>query len=477
MESDRAMTSSARIGLVAVAMVSACDWSGQYCEGEPVPDDPASSTSQRQTVAQVLPSASSGVDILFVIDDSLSMADEQRQLGTWSNELFDVLGSSGELPDLHIGVVSSSVAIAGLSQCDYGSGSFHVGNAALEGSKFLVDVSGPSGRVRNYSGTMTDTFAKMALVGDGGCGFEQPFKAARLALSGGAGSEGFLRTSALLLVVFVTDEDDCSAADTLLFSDQYADACSDLGTMTSYRCFEHGVVCHDGMGRRAFGERHNCRPDERSPHVESVASFATFLKGLKRNPAQVVVAGIYGKPNHVKAVPDEKITTYSTPRLANVCGNGGVEGTGATPAVRMNALMAQFGGRASQSSICESELSWAMRDVGLVTRGAATQSHCLRGALIDGDAAQGIQPRCRVQVVNDVGTRVEKHTDVPPCTQSGGERCFTVDTDATGCAETETQLAFHIQDGGANETLTVACDVGFDGDAPAQVDGEITADE
>jgi hypothetical protein len=460
------MTSYARLGLFALAMAPGCNFDPPYCEGDAVPplDEPPSMTQSR-VVAQVLPVESTAVDILFVIDDSRSMTDEQKQLGIWSSELFDVLSSSGEPPDLHIAVVSSGFAIPGLKGCELGgNGNLHVGGALLRQSRFLRDVAGPSGRERNYDGTLTDTFAKMALVGDGGCGFEQPFKAARSALSGlTPGSEGFLRDDALLLVVFVTDEDDCSATSSELFGYAYADACSELGPITSYRCFEHGVKCHDGKGSRAFGERDNCRPDESSRYVESVSTFADSLKRVKKHPGQVIVAGIYGKPNHVSAIPDERITSYTTPRLESVCGPSSKEGSGATPAVRMNALMAAFGGRASQSSICEDELSWAMRDVGLVTRGVATRSHCLRGALIDVDAeASGIQPACRVEVARNVGSLGETRVEVPPCDRSDGSGCFTVDVDTTECAETETQLAFRVEGAGEQETLTVTCDVHAD---------------
>jgi hypothetical protein len=461
------MTSSARIGLFAIAMTTACEFAApaEYCEGDwaAASPDQAPPMPRSQTVAQVLPAESKAVDILFVIDDSRSMTDEQEQLALWSHELFNVLGTSGELPDLHIAVTSSSVAIPELEQCMTGAGgSLLTGGAVLEGGRFIRDVASAAGRDKNYSGTLTDTFAKMARVGDSGCGFEQPFKAARLALTG---NQGFLRDDALLLVVFVTDEDDCSAQDySGLFGDQYAGACSELGTLSSYRCFEHGVRCYDGKGSREYGERRNCRPDESSDYIASVSGFAKFLTQVKPNPAQVVVAGIYGKPNGVTAVPDEKYP-YSTPRLANVCGGGGDEGTGATPAVRMNALMAEFGGRASQSSICETELSWAMREAGLVTHAAATRSHCLRGALIDSDAAPGIQPTCRVKATRDVGTLTEAWSEVPPCDGTAGTRCFTIDVDAT-CVETETQLAFRVVDGGVvsatNETVTVACDVDLD---------------
>lgn len=452
----------ARFGLLVLALAPACDFGPQYCEGDPTPPSEEPATQQMRVVAQLLPTESKAVDILFVIDDSKSMTDEQEQLGIWSSEMFDVLSASGELPDLHIGVVSSSVQINGLTQCNFTTG-MHVGGAVLKDTPYLVDVAGPTGRVRNYSGSLTDTFAKMARVGDAGCGFEQPFKAAQLALSGYiTGSKGFLRDDALLLVVFVTDEDDCSSPYDNLFTDFYGDACSELGPMTSYRCFEHGVKCYDGKGMRAFGDRSHCHADDSSPYEQSITAMAKYLQGLKKDPAQVIVAGIYGKPNGITAVPDERITSVTTPRLGNVCGGRGAEGTGATPAVRMNALMAQFGGRASQSSICDSQLAWAMHDVGLVTRGAATRSGCLRGALIDHDESRvGIQPACHVYVRGSAAKGDETRERVPACDHPGDTGCYTLDDDST-C--TGTGVAVHLHDVSVGQTLHVVCDVSPDGE-------------
>jgi len=472
--SHRAM-SLARLGLLGLALSGCLPTQNQYCEGDwaaaPVEDAPPQ--IQRRVVSQVLPVESTAIDILFVIDDSLSMADEQAQLGIWSKELFSVLSDDGELPDLHIGVVSSSMAFTTVeSRCSVGNGAFHVGSAVLEKRRYIRDVAGPNGRERNYTGTLTDTFAKMARVGDGGCGIEQPFKAARAALTVASatsslmsapsttGTDGFLRPEALLLVVFVTDEDDCSATNPQFFGEDWADACSELGAPTSYRCFEHGVKCYDGKGSRVFGERSNCRPDEESAYIESVHAFADYLKRVKENPAQVIVAGIYGKPNGIVSIPDERVTQFRTPRLANVCGTGGKEGTGATPAVRMNALMAEFGGRASQSSICETELSWAMREMGLVTRAAATRSHCLRGPILDMDPTTvGIQPACTVMAARDSRDR-EKRDVLRPCDgTSTGERCYTFEPDPA-CDDTESNLAVRVETD--RETLTVSCDVGAD---------------
>src|SRR5690349_13811920 len=105
---------NARVGLLALAM-AACNWGGEYCEGDwaAAPEEAAPSTTQPRVVAQVLPVESAAVDILFVIDDSRSMMDEQQQLGIWAKEMFDVLSLSGELPDLHIAVMPSTVPIPG----------------------------------------------------------------------------------------------------------------------------------------------------------------------------------------------------------------------------------------------------------------------------------------------------------------------------------------------------------------------------
>ena len=52
----------------------------------------------------------------------------------------------------------------------------------------------------------------VALVGDNGCAIQGPLEAMKRALSAGR-NPGFLRPGALLGVLIVTDEDDCSAID------------------------------------------------------------------------------------------------------------------------------------------------------------------------------------------------------------------------------------------------------------------------
>ena len=53
------------------------------------------------------------IDILFVIDDSGSMADKQNNLAANFPNFIDVLNTiQGGLPDVHIGVVSSDMGVS-----------------------------------------------------------------------------------------------------------------------------------------------------------------------------------------------------------------------------------------------------------------------------------------------------------------------------------------------------------------------------
>jgi hypothetical protein len=447
------------------SFVPACTLPNEACErGEQTAQQPQDDDGGEQRfvrVAEVLPGASSSIDILFVIDDSISMTDEQDQLGMWANELFGVLSFAGELPDLHVAVISSSLSVPGLKGCtDGGDGRFHIGQADLGGDRFLRDIAGEQDRLRNFAGPLNETFAKMARVGDVGCGYEQPFEATRRALSGEiAGNDGFLRDDALLLVVFVSDEDDCSAIDSsVLTADAYGDVCSPLGARTSYRCFEFGVQCDDGKSARELGPRSNCRSDEESPYIAPVSPFADFLKGLKDHPGKVIVAGVYGVPESVDVVSDPRLSS-GTPMLAKVCESS--LGS-ATPAIRIEALLSQFPARAARSSICESDLSWAMRNTALVTRRVATRSHCLAGSLADTDSSVvGLQPTCQVATVTAAGTSLASSQKLRPCASATDDNCYAIEADTTSCADTASKLAVRVRQPNrlANETLTVSCEL------------------
>lgn len=158
-------------------------------------------------------------DILFVVDDSDSMADKQaavaQELPSFVAEL---QRGSGIAQDFRIGLITTSVYQkayidgVGMTYREYPnlSGKLQPVPAATDG--------GVPGGERILSGSdpdLVEKFSRLVKVGVSGSGQETPFEAARLALSspltdGGGTNAGFLRDGARLLVVVVSDEDDCS---------------------------------------------------------------------------------------------------------------------------------------------------------------------------------------------------------------------------------------------------------------------------
>jgi hypothetical protein len=182
-------------------------------------------------------------DILFVVDDSGSMADNQANLAANLGAFIDSLAASPVQNDFRIGVTNTSIegyktsaatnaiqaytagpavgvpypdgAILAVAQSAAGagiSGAFLYDAAAgAWGGNRILDA----GRV-----SLQQDFKANVLVGTRGSGREQPFRAARLALSDrlADANAGFLRPGARLAVFFLTDEDDCSGDPNLLVS-------------------------------------------------------------------------------------------------------------------------------------------------------------------------------------------------------------------------------------------------------------------
>jgi hypothetical protein len=231
------------------------------------------------------------VDILVVIDDSSSMADEQKTLlmavPTLVEGLLDppVDPATGEpvrdpFLDLHMGVVSTNL----------GAGGYFVEGCSGTGDDGLLlheplgpgcDSSYPdylglqaregSPPASGEIGDLLADFACIASLGTSGCGFEQPLEAAYRALvvngrPGGANA-GFLREDSLLVVLFVTDEDDCSAKDNALFNLEGIDYAVNL------RCF---------MAK-----------DMLFP----VSRYVEGFQGLRPQPGRLVVGMVAGVPD------------------------------------------------------------------------------------------------------------------------------------------------------------------------------------
>lgn len=257
------------------------------------------------------------VDLLFVIDNSISMVEEQSSLTSELPRMVNILSTGdfdqdgdfagdGEVDDedfepvheLSIGVVTT----------DMGSGDHLIPTCDEptfgDDGRLRSRGSGVSGCLTAYPSFLTyrtggdpARFAFdvecVAAVGTGGCGIEQPLEAALKALSparprpwtapfyvaptffegtsghGDGVSAGFIHPGGVLGVFILSDDDDCSARDPDLFDP----ASPDFEPGMNLRCFRHGA---DSL-----------YPIER---------YVDGLLQLRREPARLVFAPIVGIP-------------------------------------------------------------------------------------------------------------------------------------------------------------------------------------
>ena len=392
------------------------------------------------------------VDLLFVIDNSLSMGLEQARLSTQLPRLLRVLTSGDRrpelpadpgdqaryfapIPSLHVGVVTTELGVmraplslwarsAKLDQCLDDAGSddgvlqtsttvaregvtFNVGgetlhvapNAACDAVErpaghLAFDATGESGAEQ------TDAVADMGLalgciapVGVQGCAFEQQLEAMLKALAPssradfiGTSSRGrgapdgtnraFLRDEAVLAIVHLTDEDDCSIrpGGRVLFETQY------VGSDTSadpWRRVPLNLRCGQAAEQADTGL------------LQPVNRYVEGLRELKRDPERVLFTSIVGIPEELEDAASagryDEVLAHpsmqfgpdpSAPELPNPscsehaeAGSPGV----AYPARRFVEVAAGLGPvQASLFSICRDDFGPPLQD--LVERVVATLS-------------------------------------------------------------------------------------------------------
>lgn len=422
--------------LASLAILAACD--------DAPSDVVVGGTFQR--VLDPPPAPITALDLLVVLDTSYSMAEEQADLLTYaSTELFDRIASElGGLPDLHVAVITPDVGASGapVTACDGDGddGHFQAGTVdapCLTGGARYLTASGAGG---NYPGTLDEAFACMARTAAlGGCGFEQPFEAVRRALDRRHGDHaGFLRDGALLLVVVLTDEDDCSVDDPAFFAPDAAG----LGNLDSFRCFRAGVVCEpDDPG--SLGAKTGCASREDSAHLQSVAEMAAFLRTVKEDPSQVMVAGMHAPAEPVAVHVDGNA---QFPSLAPACAS---DGATAAPAIRLAALEAAFPSRAIFGSICDLPMPARLSRIARASGGVMRGGPCLldaAGVTVGASTCRGLA------LAADGAPRV-----LTTCAGAGATGCVAFEATAA-CDYTSTSLA--AVDRGAlrsGERLAVEC--------------------
>jgi hypothetical protein len=154
-------------------------------------------------------------DILFVIDDSCSMEDEQTALGPQLDSFLSYANTQGV--DYQIAVTTTDVDNSGPTRR---GGSYCAYNGGKRGQ--FVECDGQRIITRTTPNASTLFNRIVTALGSDGSGSERGLEAAYLALSDptiNTWNAGFLRTDAALAVILVSDEEDFSPRAISFYSD------------------------------------------------------------------------------------------------------------------------------------------------------------------------------------------------------------------------------------------------------------------
>ncbi|MBW1807676.1 MAG: hypothetical protein JRJ87_05730 [Deltaproteobacteria bacterium] len=261
-----------------------------------LPQDPDYSCVDTENRVERFSQGGSGlVDILFLVDNSGSMVGEQNALAT-SIEQFTSVLEEGDL-DYRIAVVTTGMESVGCPYCDAMITAACM-NETGETGRFQDRLGKNNGTVDDPDYVYTgDTDCRVVnkdnlscfydpveekgtvLVGVQGCGYERGLAAMRTALSVlvNTYNSDFLRDTARLAVIVVSDEDDCG----------------EVGDVTEGLPGISGNVCYyaaKGVGPEGEFED----PQGKSYQLTPVVEYAQFLEGLKAVPALVTFSAVVG---------------------------------------------------------------------------------------------------------------------------------------------------------------------------------------
>ncbi|MBZ5711975.1 hypothetical protein [Nannocystis pusilla] len=153
------------------------------------------------------------VDLLFVIDNSGSMADEQINLvNSFPDFVSEMQTQLSNTDSYHVGVVSSDGNNYNGAGCQMHGGLINRTGGANSSNATCTPYAGGKNWMSEADDLQTK-FACAGQVGTGGDGNEQPMYAMLQAVqpqhnAPGACNDGFIREDALLVVVLITDEED-----------------------------------------------------------------------------------------------------------------------------------------------------------------------------------------------------------------------------------------------------------------------------
>ena len=320
------------------------------------------------------------LDIVFIIDNSSSMRDEQDALGRAFPAFIEALASApGGMPDVRIGITSSSFGAGPTTpspECnplgDRGRFLVRPGcglDVAAGGSFLTVDRQGKT----NFTGSLPQVFSCLATLGSSGCGYEHQLQALRGAIANppvNIENRDFVRQDARLGIVILSDEDDCSGEpDAEIYRDLVP------GQAGSLRCALLGHVCNGQAVPPMTGFQaplSACAPyvrsvSERNTRLINVQEFVDYVRAIKAGrPDNVVVSTIIGWNDAAGArysIIERPASSGAGAELDLAPACSATETGVAGPGIRLRAFARSFPHH-TVHSICNGDLAPAMREIG-----------------------------------------------------------------------------------------------------------------
>jgi hypothetical protein len=224
------------------------------------------------------------MDILFVVDNSGSMLEEQENLADNFPRFIEVLDNFDNELDYRVGVTTTGRDYTW--QIDSPLGPLPNSQTGGDNGALLQSCGMTRRWVEKADADRSNTFSCAAEVGDQGPAMEMPLAVIKQAFSDRVSdgtNAGFLRDDALLAIVILTDEDDCSYEQSVTLGLTEIACTAKVEPVTTYKSFLDNLT--GGAGRWAVAAIAGPGPGQCESEFGSAAE-ATRLKNLAQMAGQ-----------------------------------------------------------------------------------------------------------------------------------------------------------------------------------------------
>ncbi len=468
---------------------------GEGPEGEG-PEGPSTLDTGGEDGGGILVTDERAVDLIFVVDNSGTMGEEQGRLVGAIGALVERLDADGV--DYRIAVTTTDNGNPWCGSTGPEAGKFQASSCLARTGEFVSTGDPPTDAtaiactdqctaddlgilptateldpneaprpwIENIAGvsnlaSLTPTEALRCMLPQGivGCGFEQPLESLYKSLLRVQNDEeaqfGFVRASAVLAVVLVSDETDCSfnndwqsifssAADggnQVFWSDP------DAASPSSAVCWNAGVACTGGPGvyddchAENFDVNGNPGASESDAVLHSLSRYIDFLQEMEDQKQQfvpgqdVVFASLTGVPVGYETGMAELVYAEGDAQTQDAfgigygCVNDGDGGFGIPPVREREVAEAfQVGDQRNAFSICADDYTPALD---AIANAIADEMHppCYPACVADTNpVTTEPDPSCTITQVSPSPDGGVDEVDVPPCeggaVPDGAEVCY-----------------------------------------------------